>query len=88
MTPEDARDFNQKLLAFAKDLSPKQRDFLVTMLSRGAESAEVEGYTWHPAATPYMGPLPTLAGTCGDYCSNLCSLTCQTICNAPCGQLL
>jgi hypothetical protein len=40
------RDLNQKLQAFASELSPAQRTFLGTALAKEAESAEVKGYGW------------------------------------------
>ena len=45
MTPEEARDLSDKLEALARDLSPRQQAFLSSVLTAGADSSEVQGYT-------------------------------------------
>jgi len=70
MTAEEARDLQEKLQAFAANLTPSQRRYLSALLVAGAGSDEVTGYMMFTAPLSHFGSVGAAQPSVDEACTN------------------
>jgi hypothetical protein len=80
LSPDEARDFGEKLDAFAKELSPRQVEYLRALLRAGAQAGEIQGYTYEMTFSSFHETVVCTYVGCGYTKQTTCEASVCEIC--------